>query len=530
MSTFHGQTSARGPLVWLVCVLLLPAAPLFAQGSISGELKDPAGTTREFLQAPLVAALVLPDDSHPFNEICAGPWQQAMTDLSEGREPETPLGGLLEGITPESHVFVRADTNGRFALTDLPFERRIALAARVGGIWWPAAREYWLTADQPQATLEIAFFTLDETLTPTLQSHRLEAVLTMRQDLKYAGISFRETIRFENTDPARAAIVELRLPVHMPPNILARQLPLMYGSQLMFMQGTDALPAQQGDASSPLAQQAWRFGSGDPMHGITPVYNKGPQRSADSWHMLNAENLHMLGAGETLYLPGDSPSGRGAELVFRRPVPPALHGTPGLLLLRVLHRDGVPMADPGTKIRLVRSFPVDLQRAEAQGYQGLTLQALVPDGHRSLYPTADGQAFASTQVPALAAGQQAEIILGLDDSARAFLNEMAGAQPATGAQPEEERRLRWNVLFLTLAVAFGVAFAAALVASLRAPREQQLEKLAALPGSRRQLVDSLAALESEYKRGKLPASAYVVERQRLITRLIEFDAADQSGK
>jgi hypothetical protein len=510
------------------CLVLL--ASVFAgaasgQGTISGTLRDPAGTTTWFAEPVAVAAIVLPDDAHPFNEMCAGTWQEALSALADGKQPETPLGGLVTGVTPESSRFVTAESDGQFRINELPFERRLALAARIDGVWWPAAREYWLTAEQQQASIEIPFFTLDPNLSPTLALHRIETQLTMRGDLKFAGLRVIETIRLENTDPSRGAMAEISLELLMPPDILARFLPAMYGSQLLFLQGTDSLPAQNGDQASPLAPQSWKFGGADTMHGSKAVYNRGPQRSADNWHLLNTEGLHMLGAGETRFVENASPSGRSATLVFRRPVPPALNGKPGTLVLRLQHRAGVPDNDPTAKVQLRRSFPLELRRAEASISDGLTLAALVPEGHRKLYGPATGPEFASTELPALAAGNVAEIVLGLNAEAQLALGRMSGPQtPAASELNAEQDEVKWNVLFQWLAAAFGLAFIGALVASLRWPQEKQLERLAALPASRAEVVKALATLEADYRARQLPASAYVEQRARLVNRLIEFDA------
>jgi hypothetical protein len=511
------------------CLVLL-AACLFAgaavaQGTISGTLRDPAGTTTWFAEPVTVAALVLPDDAHPFNEMCAGTWQEALSALADGKPPESPLGGLVAGVTAEASRFVTAESDGQFRINELPYERRLALAARIDGVWWPASREYWLTPEQGSATIEIPFFTLDPNLSPTLALHRIETQLTMRGDLKFAGLRVIETIRVENTDPTRGAMVEIALDLLMPPDILARFLPSMYGSQLLFMQGTDALPAVNGDQASPLAPQSWKFGGADTMHGSKAVYNRGPQRSADNWHLLNTDGLHMLGAGETRFVENASPSGRSAKLVFRRPVPPALNGKPGTLVLRLQHRAGVPDNDPAAKVQLKRSFPLEVKRAEAAIGDGLTLAALIPEGHRKLYGAPSGAEFASTEVPALAAGNVAEIVFGLNAEAQLALGKMAGPQtPQASELTADKDEIKWNVLFQWLAAFFGIAFIGALVASVRWPREKQLGRLATLPASRAEVVKSLATLEADYRAGLLPASAYVEQRARLVNRVIEFDA------
>lgn len=534
-SVSGAERAAAFPLVigqWsLLIAVAVCAASLSAQGAITGTLKDQAGTTNWFDDSPTVGAVVLPDDSHPFNEITAATWQEAMTALAESRDLETPFGGLAGGITPVSTHVANADADGTFRIDGLPFEKRIGIAARVGETWWPVAREFWLTADQPEAQTEIPFFTIDEALQPRATLHELSAALALRPDLKYADIKLLESMRFENDSPTHAAMIELRVELAIPPGIRAEHLPSLYGQQLVFMQGSDGLPPYRADDNQPLARQAWLLGGGDVMHGTGAVYGQGPQRSADNWHPLNEETLYMVGAGDTLFEEEPSPSGRNASLIFRRPVPPARDGAPGTLLIVLLHGGGVAHETPDGKIALTRGFPADLQTARANVDSRLTLSALLPQEHRSLYgePSPDGRVVKrqSNQTPALPFGEQAQLVIGLSDAARA---EMAALVPPTDAAPRAEVELegvRWYVIFIALSIVFGIAFLGALVASTRRSREQQLERLKELPSTRAGLVSSLAALEADYKSGKLPAAPYLEQRQRLLNRLIEHDVKEE---
>lgn len=513
---------------WLpVFALLALSASLAAQGTIAGALKDQAGTTTWFDDPPTVGAIVLPDESHPFNEITAATWQQAMTALAEGREVETPFGSLDRRVAPESTVLVVADADGSFLLNDLPLERRIGVAARVGDTWWPVAREFWLTENQPSAQTEVPFFTMDADLQPAATRHELSARLMLRPDLKYAGITLLETLSFQNESTTHAAMVEVRLELALPPGILARHLPSLYGSQLIFMQGTDGLPTFRGDSSQPLARQAWLFGGGDVMHGGGAVYGKGPQRSADNWHPLNEDTLHMIGAGDTLYQDQASPSGRSAALIFRRPIPPARDGVPGTLQIALLHAGGVPLDAPDTKLALTRGFPVDLRNARANVDARLTLSALLPQEHRSLYgdPVTEAGMVQreSTHSPAIPFGEEAQLVFGLSEAAKAELAAVAAPPEAPRQAAPDSEGVRWHVIFIALAIVFGIAFLGALVASVRLSRDKQLERLKELPSTRAGLISALAALEADYKAGRMPAAPYLEQRQRLISRLIEHD-------
>ncbi|MCC7508160.1 MAG: hypothetical protein IT464_02145 [Planctomycetes bacterium] len=527
------DSSLRSRGHWFATLaLVVLCAPLAAQGTITGTLKDIAGTTTWFAEPVTIAAIVLPDESHPFNEICAGTWQEAMDALAQGRKPETPFGGLAGGVTPIDFCIVQSDADGRFQMLSLPLERRIAVAAKIDSLWWPLEREQWLTEATPSAQVELPFFTLDHDSLPTLREHRLEVHLTVRPDLKYAGLTIDETILIENSDPSRGMMLEISLDVAMAPDILARHLPSLYGSQLFFMQGTSSLPAESASEASALARQAWRFGGVDVMHGAQAVYNKGPQFSADNWHPLNTDGLHMLSAGDTRYIETPSPSARKAAIVFRRPVPPALHGKPGSLQLRLLHRAGVPLDNPAGKVAFARTFPHELLSATAGAHAGVVLQALVKDGHRRLYETqiaGDPTRMASTRNPALVAGEEVQIVLGLDDATQAELKSLSDPVDTPAAQEDKDSsKFRWDMLFKALAVVFGLAFVGALVASVRWSREKQLARLASLPASRAEVVAALKSLESEYNARRLPAAAYIEQRQRLLNRLIEFDARDDA--
>lgn len=497
-------------------LVTLFAAAAAAQGVVSGQLQDMAGGETYIPEPATVLALALPEDSHPFNEICAGQWQQAMDAIAENRVPDTPFGSLQRAINATRAGVSEAGADGKFRIEGLPLERRIALAARVDGIWWPLAQEQWLSQQSPHAQVHIPFAFMDPSAAPVLLEHVFELSLLLRPDLKYASITITETLRFENPDASRAVPAAVSLDLSMAPDILARHLPALYGSQLLFMQAT-GVPGTNQEQGTPLARQAWKFGGGDFMHGGGAVYNKGPQFSADNWHPLNTEGLRMQGAGDTRFVEKPSPSARSAVLEFLRPVPPAQGGKPGVLVLRVSHRAGVPITNPGGKVALSRTFPLELRSAVARVTPGLTLQALVTDGHRKLY----GERLVSTAP--LPAGQAVQFIIGLDDDAQAQVAAMQGEQPAVPAAAEKQSTLRWDTLFKVLAVVFGLAFIGALVASVRWPREKQLSRLAELPGSRAEVLAELKALQADYEARRLPAAAFLEQKQRLVNRLVEFD-------
>lgn len=522
----------------LAILLCLPAA-LAAQGSITGKLKDRTGQNEFLADAAMVGVVALPQGSAPFNELAAGTWQDAMTALSRHETPTTPFGGLGGAPIPEQSWFVPAEGDGGFALADLPLDTRLAIAAQLDGVWWPLAREVFLTAAAPTATIELEYFPLGGDATKlVIAEHDLEVVPAVRADLKYGVLTFIETIRVQNSDPSLGAMLELELPVAISPGVTARQLPNLYGSQLMFFQGTNFWPPSSA-APDELTRLAWTFGGADTMHGGKLPYANQAHSSADTWHALNDDiALHNLGAGETLYIETPSPSGRQGKLVFRRPVPPAGSSGPGTLTIRVLHRGGVLLLSPGDKVQLERTFPLEVTRATARVGADATLRAFAPENHRRLYAEPTGgaratQSFAAAQQPSLYAAETAQWVLGFTDNAQQRMREIEeGVAGAVQPDPDDADgkknkpagdQLKLNVLFQWMAILFGLAFVAALVASVRKPREKQLEALAKVPGSRAEMLREVADLEHAYKAGKLPPASYLDQKQRLLNRLIEHD-------
>ncbi|MBX3474262.1 MAG: hypothetical protein KF754_07755 [Planctomycetes bacterium] len=518
--------------LWLLLALLFPVAVL-AQGTVTGRAVNLANPEALLPDSAPVCAIFLPQSAHPFCEITSATWQQAFTDVSKGREVSTPLGKLVGGIGPVGHAATVADGTGSFRLDSLPLETRIGLAVLVDGLWWPSREELWLTASAPELSVQLGYCRLGAE-SPVLERHRLEAAPLINPDLKYAGITILETLRFTNNDPQLGALVEVVLDVAMVPGIVSMHLPTLYGSHLLYMQGWN-----MGDPVTLPAQDAppmvWTLG-GRTMHGSAPTYGKAAQASADNWHPLQGSApMALAGAGDTLYRENPSADGRSASLVFRRVVPPARQGTPGVLEIRLRHQAGARTADPGQRTRLLRSFPLELQNAEARVSDGVTLQVLVTQSHRKLFadPVKEGrvQVLSGAKSPALAAGEVSEWIVGFSTELQQELSKLealATGRAADSGNPdtkaEEPVSINQRAVFLALAAAFGLAFLVALVASVRKGRDQQLERLNRLPGNRDELLAALRELEAEYKTGHIPPTAFLEQKQRLLNRLIEHDA------
>ncbi|MCA8915595.1 MAG: hypothetical protein KDB90_09295 [Planctomycetes bacterium] len=520
----------------LLTILLLSQTALAAQGVLSGKLYDAAGGDDYLDDAAMIGAVALPADSPPFNELTATQWQEAFDALSRGEKVAVPLGGEIAPVTPTGNFFHEIEGDGTFRLVGLPLDTRLGIAAKIGELWWPLRNEVRFTADQPEQEVRIPYFRLGaDTAGVKIEKYQLEAGASLRADLRFGPITVLETLRISNPDPAFAALVKIELDLLVPPGMSARNLPGMYGSQLVYMQGWNATPPAEKSFDDSSAT-AWTFGTGGGMHGGKPVYGPLAQASPDNWHGLNGDPmLAMVGAGNTVYRINPSPSGRSATLVFDRPVPPARDGVPGVLEIRLVHKGGVLLATPDGKIAVERMFDYDVVEATASVALDLELTGLVEGAHRRLYgtPTHDGaHQFPSNPelAPDLLAGEKVQLALGFGAEARkqmaALEARATGEAPPVEDAPEAkpEPGLDQQALFLGLAIVFGLAFVGALIATVRLPRDKQLQRLAELPASRREVIEAVAALEKDYKEGALPARAYQEQRQRLLNRLVEFDA------
>ena len=517
----------------LAIIALLATQALAAQGVLTGHVFDAAGGEQWLDEAGMILAVPLPKDAPAFNEITSAQWQDAFTAFSENRTPDEPLGGALAPVeisgTP---IAGELQGDGTFNLEGIPFEQRIAVAVKIGEWWWPLREELWFNAQAAAMEVQIPYYRLGADRSAVrITEWKLGAFGNVRNDLKFAPIAVSEDITLTNPDPTRAAIVTVGLDILISPGMSARSLPGMYGSQLIYMQGWNA--SEPLSIANPKAG-AWTFGTGGGMHGARPENVDGAQLSADNWHPLNSDPmLAVVGAGETVYRVNPSPSGRSATLVFTRPVPPAQEGAPGSLTIRVIHYGGVLMLSPTDKLTIKRSFDYPVDSATASIADGLTFTALVEGAHRRLYaqPDANGSYNSNPDAdPDLPALEVAVFVYGfapkLQDRMRQLEAAATGEVRTTDSPETPDKQMDVSMIFKTLAFIFGLAFVGALIATLRKPRDEQLKRLAELPGSRQEVLDAVSKLEQEYKQGYLPARAYSEQRQRLMNRLIEFDAKD----
>lgn len=521
-------------LLLLACLL---AHTLTAQGSLTGRLYDAAGGEPYLDDPAMIGAVALPADAPAFNELTATQWQDAFNALADGQQPETPLGGLIAPVIATGSWFAPVEGDGAFRLEGLPLNTRLGVAAKVGELWWPLTNEAWLTPEVTTLDVRLPYFRLGaDRADVRIEKYRLQTRTLLRPDLRYGPVQLIENLRISNPDPARAALVTVELNVMVPPGLSAQNLPAMYGSQLLYMQGWNVgTPLEKPFTEENAA--AWSFGTGGGMHGGPARPGNGPQVSADNWHLLNKDPmLVMVGAGDTVYRVNPSPSGRSATLVFTRPVPPARLGAAGVLEIRVMHQGGVLTSAPAERISVTRSFDYPVLEAEADLPPELTLAALVEGAHRRLYgPPQDGRHPPNPDhSPDLASQEVVQLVFAFTEEAQQMLArwEAGESGPPTAQQQPAPPGPSFNlsVLFKALALVFGLAFVGALVATIRKPRDEQLKKLARLPASRREVLDAVVALEAEYKEGAMPARVYQEQRQRLLNRLVEFDAGAAEKK
>jgi hypothetical protein len=512
----------------LLLLILIAAQAAAAQGVLTGRVFDAAGGEAWLDEPALVAALELPAQAPPFNEITAAQWQHAFTALSDGEEPDEPLGGALAPVIELGKFHSDAvQGDGAFRLDDLPHATRLAVAVKIGDWWWPLREELWFDEQAPAMDVQIPYYRLGaDPAGVRIDRWEIGAAGSVREDLRFAPVTLSEEIRLTNPDPDRAAMVTVVLDILIPPGLTAANLPAMYGSQLLYMQGWNAAEPRRDPAAR---AGAWSFGGGGGMHGAPPTFGPGPQISADNWHMLNVDpTLAMVGAGDTLYRVNPSPGARSASLVFTRPVPPAQGAAPGVLTIRVLHKGGVLMLSPSDKLALRRVFDYPVREATAGISQGLTFSALVEDAHRRLYaPPDEAGNYGSNQEaePDLAAGETAVLALGFTPEVQKMMQDIEGRAEGPPPAPQPAgKSMDVSVIFKVLALLFGLAFLGALVATMRKPRDEQLKRLAELPGSRQELLDAVVKLETDFKAGAIPPRAYQEQRRRLMNRLVEFDA------
>lgn len=511
-------------------------------GVVKGELRDARGFTRSFEPDTKVVVLALPGDSPPFCEVVSAAWQDAFTEVLEGRDAHAKIGGLQSGVTAREGVRGDVTVDGRFELRNLPLKRRLALAARVQGLWRPFIEEIWLTEQSPVAERTIDFFTLGADVKKLrVAEHNIEISARIHEGLRYLPITVTETLIIENDDQQRAAIlaeslkgapfieIELLAAPTMPDMAF---LASMYGTELLFCQGT---PAREPRAvpQDERANKPWMFGGGQ-MHGEAAKFGEGPQIALDAWHPLNLDGtLEFVAEGETFFrLKQNAQDQNIATLVFNRPVPPGEHGKPGRLVLKILHKCGVLYTTPGQRVNFARTLGLDVHDVRVALTPGLLVSAVRMSDHTALLGESelgqDGKArYAplSKQGALVKADDRYGFTLWLDRELQQAMAEIAKKAPAApdGRKALPEKALNMKGIYAILAVLFGLGFAIMLLYTYRASREVQRLRVNEAHASKSELIAALAELERDYEARRIPAAAYLEQRKRLLARAIDLE-------
>lgn len=530
--------------LWCLALPALAAQtgpPASTPGVIKGELRDARGYTLSFEPDTKVVVLALPGDSPPFCEVVSAAWQDAFTEVLEGRDAHAKIGGLQSGVTAREGYKGDVTADGRFELRNLPLQRRLALAARVQGLWRPFMEEIWLTEQQPLAERVIDFYALGADVKKLrIVEHNLEIKATVNEGLRYLPITVTETIIIENDDPARAALpaesvrgapfieIELLSAPTLPDKALLAGL---YGSELLFCQGTPA-PKPRPAPLDDRANQPWMFGGGQ-MHGVRATYGAGPQIALDSWHPLNLDGaLEFVGEGETFFrLKQDARDNNIATLVFNRPVPPAQGGRPGRLVLRVLHKCGVLYSEPNAAVNFARVASHDVLDLRVVATAGLNVLAVRDPDHMAVLGDGEvGQDGMVRYAPRASgvqvkAGERYAFSLRLDPQWQSIMADVAkrNAAPAAPKAKPVDKALNLKGIYAMLAVLFAIGFAVTLLYTFRATREAQRLRVNEVYAGKREIIEALAELERDYAARRIPASAYLEQRTRLLNRAVDLE-------
>jgi|GEM_PF-3827769 len=520
--------------------------------------------------------------SSVFNKIAVG-------DVGFPQKTEVWLYEKLEQITGETIIVSSSNSTPtqvpvryepliekpgvRITMPNLRLGARIALAAYCEGVWWPASREFYFDEDgeQSETTLNLHAISFDdsqvEITSYDLESNSL-ANKEQRQDLRWHKISLREVIEIRNPSTTHAVIPKrtlsdyepeefLSLSLIPPPGVDPLQLSMegMLGEWTYFVGVRSDTPIEyQGydpdlEPYTPWTHgQKWtqrRAGSGGSAspHGMTNTRGykfKGAKNSGHASHPLNQSGMYDLwGAGDVFLRNHEGE----LRLVINKPIPPGgtlhieLEQHPGFSYENIfpvnVSRIGFPY--PVQDVRLLND-PLLRIRAESglivtsaePGIDGLVRPEVAKEAGKR-WTMSGGQPFSliidpseelrgvMAQVPTppeASAGPGAERQVNLE----ALASKIAAERSGTGG-------LVWKRVYSALALLFGLGFIVALIVNLGSRREVQLERLRSLPVDRAELIAELKRLESDYDRQRIPPAAYLEERTRLMSRLVELEAS-----
>ncbi|MCA8940046.1 MAG: hypothetical protein KDB07_09565, partial [Planctomycetes bacterium] len=360
-------------------------------GNINFELRDQGGSQLDFSEA-VVAALILEDNELPFNELTQTPWTRyfrALTDI-DSPNPGANLMPFGDSERPVQGYAWRSNSLGKFDVSGVVANRRLAFAAHFQGIWWPLIGERVLPMDGTFAYVVLEVAQVSEDTSPLrITEYNLEV-----KDAEDSGTSLRwhqvdiiETITIDNptlkaiakgSDTEGDAWISLHIP--KPPIINSAEMLSLMANTWNYFVGVER-PAPNDEA---LRQDLikgvrpyvpWSKGldwgaGGSAMHGgqDNRVYTeRGAKDSGMRTHPLNLEGRYtLLNAGDIAV--SEREANDGIKINIYKPVPPKSR-----MVILVTYKAGIAFDDP-SRILIDRSFlPAAIQEMNALVEPGYTL-------------------------------------------------------------------------------------------------------------------------------------------------------------
>ncbi len=525
------------------------------------ELFDSTGTLSSF-ENVIFVALFLPDNFLPFDELTQGQWNFYFEKIlnpntSPLTDPElAPFQGLREAIP--GRIFT-SPVSGRATLEGLPLRKRIVLAAKHEGLWWPIKREFWFDApsEEREARLELHALSTDLSLLKASEYTFSVNHGKQFQGARWHQVELQETLRIVNLSTTHAVIGKeafenqgwLRFPLTPPPG-----LPPIYLTQSMLLNSWSYFVGQPTEEVMPFESTPetlspyvpWSSGldwgenhhrasdsENTSFHGtnINHYHTQGPKRSEDNAHPFNREGrFEFIAPGENYLSMQEEELHERLDLVINKPIPPG-----GSMVIFLKQEPGILFEQPES-IQIYRPpLPFDIEEVRIshsplynlQGRNALVLKKAEQDNDGMLRPLAQQNDLGITiprgsffgleiqAAPELLAAMS-ELDLGLENQEEPSKTTPALTPPKEPSLTESPTRL-----FSLLAALFGFVFFIILIRSIRGNEQEQRTRLEKNPASEEQLLQELQNLKVSYTQGKLPAKTYQEEHRRLLTWLVQ---------
>lgn len=557
-----GQATAQQSIQWP------DPESLPNNGVIEVRMHNPSGVIESFADA-LVAVAVLPNHHMPFDEFTQMEWQQSFDQIVDPHrmpsETELALGQVkqvLKGSLFESNV------SGTLRLDGWPAFTRLVVAVQHGGIWWPCRQEFWFDERFQEKTAIVEIHALStDTRSLEIDEWHVEASVkpTTVSDLRWLEVDMLETIRITNPSETHAVIGNAALsggewlvfPLTPPPGVGPEELAggVISSSWAYFVgrPALDPIPFHGTGHIEPYVP--WSRGlewtdaassSGDPHSGMQGHNPHGAQRARSLWpipgakssedntHPLNQDGMHeFIGAGSVYLRFIETDVISALCLVVNKPIPPR-----STMVIRLLQAPGFSYDDPrtiavfrpslGIPVRQFRALTVNL--LEMSSRSGFLLSAVQRDGFQpgqgtilwDATPDPDGFAIdRNTSISfGIAPGGELKRRISVTAERQRDEERKTPAKPIAplGAVGESGNQMLSSMLW-TGSVLLVITAIVLLLVMTRGTTEQQLQALSRPVFTREQGIIELAELESDYRKGQIPATVYREERARILNRL-----------